>query len=306
MTGVGRDLQQGAGSRPKGRDTLNAMTVDVEDYFQVEAFSGRISRGSWERIPRRIETNIGRILELFAAAKVGATFFTLGWVAERHPGMMREIATGGHEIACHGYDHVRVDRLGPQVFRDDVRRSKRILEDIVGLPVFGYRAPTFSLGIGTDWAYDILESEGYQYSSSVYPIRHDLYGNSAAPRAPFRPANRALWELPLTTRRLFGQNIPSAGGGYFRLFPYAWSRWNLDTVNRREARASIFYFHPWEIDAEQPRIRSIGLRTRLRHYTNLGLMPARIERLLREFRWGRIDKVFDDRLNEPSQSRALG
>jgi polysaccharide deacetylase family protein (PEP-CTERM system associated) len=306
MTGGGRDLEGLAGSRRKKGGTLNAMSVDVEDYFQVEAFSGRISRGSWEGIPRRVENNIVRILELFAASNVCATFFALGWIAERHPGMMREIAARGHEIASHGYDHTRVDHLGPSRFRADIRRSKRILEDIVGRPVLGYRAPTFSLEVGTNWAYDILEGEGYRYSSSVYPIRHDLHGNSAAPRAPFRPANRAFWELPLTTRRLFGQNIPSAGGGYFRLFPYALSRWNLAAVNRREARASIFYFHPWEIDAEQPRVRSIPFRTRLRHYTNLNVMPARIERLLREFRWGRIDEVFADRLVAPVERPSHG
>jgi polysaccharide deacetylase family protein (PEP-CTERM system associated) len=299
MTGLCRDHPREARSRPRKAGTLNAMTVDVEDYFQVEAFANRISRESWEGLPRRIETNIGRILELFAAARVRATFFVLGWIAERHPAMIREIAAGGHEVASHGYDHARVDRLGPSFFRDDIRRSKGILEDVVGNRVFGYRAPTFSIGSRTDWAYEILEGEGYRYSSSIYPIRHDLYGEVAAPRAPFQPANRSLWELPLTTRRLFGQNLPAAGGGYFRLLPYALSRWNLASVNTGEGRPSIFYFHPWEIDAGQPRVAGIGLRARLRHYTNLKTMPARLQKLLRDFRWGRIDEVFADRFEAP-------
>lgn len=303
---IGRDRRHAGGSRPQNRSALNAMTVDVEDYFQVEAFANHISRESWEGIPRRVETNIGLILELFAAARVRATFFALGWIAERHPAMMREIDAAGHEIASHGYDHVRVDRLGPSLFRDDVHRSKRILEDIVGSPVLGYRAPTFSIGRGTDWAYGILESEGYRYSSSLYPIRHDLYGDISAPRVPFRPGNCAVWELPLTTRRLLGQNIPCAGGGYFRLLPYGVSRWNLTAVNGTEDRPSIFYFHPWELDAEQPRLDGIGLRTRLRHYTNLTTMPIRLEKLIRDFRWSRIDEAFADRLQAPAGERACG
>ncbi|HJU20803.1 MAG TPA: XrtA system polysaccharide deacetylase [Stellaceae bacterium] len=282
----------GGNARPLGVGLTHAMTVDVEDYFQVEAFADRIARASWEGIPRRVEANVDRLLDMFAAAEVGATFFTLGWVAERHPGMIRRIAAGGHEVASHGYDHRRADRLDPPRFREDIRRAKRILEDLAGRPVLGYRAPTFSIGSGNAWAWDILAEEGYRYSSSLYPIRHDLYGDAHAPRAPFRPAGGGLWEIPLTTRRICGQNFPAAGGGYFRLLPYRLSRHNLSAVAAVEAQPCIFYLHPWEIDAAQPRVAGIGWRTRLRHYLNLAAMPDRLARLVRDFRWGRMDEVF--------------
>jgi polysaccharide deacetylase family protein (PEP-CTERM system associated) len=301
VTTPGADLSS---SRPQAAGIRNAMTVDVEDYFQVEAFAARIPRACWEGIPRRIEVNVDRLLELFAAAGVGATFFTLGWIAERHPQMVRRIAAAGHEVASHGYDHKRADRLDPPGFRRDVRRAKDILEQIVARPVLGYRAPTFSLGLRSLWAYQILEEEGYRYSSSLYPIRHDLYGDVAAPRVPFRPTDGGLWEMPLTTRRLCGQNLPCAGGGYFRLLPYRLSRWNLAAVNAVEARPCIFYLHPWEIDAAQPRVAGIGMRARLRHYTNLTAMPARLGRLVRDFRWGRMDEVFADHLRTPAAPSA--
>ena len=202
-------------------ERLNAMTVDVEDYFQVQALESCISRQSWEHIPTRVEANVNWLLELFAANQVTATFFILGWIAERHPEIVRRIAASDHEIASHGYDHTRVNRLSPATFREDVRRSKVILEDVSGKDVIGYRAPTFSIGQDTNWAHRILEEEAYSYSSSIYPIQHDLYGMHTAPRQPFRPAScRVLWELPLSTRRIFGRNWPCAGGGYFRLLPY--------------------------------------------------------------------------------------
>jgi polysaccharide deacetylase family protein (PEP-CTERM system associated) len=271
---------------------VNAMTVDVEDYFQVEALSGSFPRPGWERVPRRVEGNVDRLLEMFDAASASATFFTLGWVAERHPAMVRRIAAAGHELASHGYDHRRVDRLTPGEFREDVRRSKQMIEDIAGTAVQGYRAPTFSIGPATPWSYGILESEGFSYSSSVYPIRHDLYGSPNAPRYPFRPALGGLWEIPLSTRQLFGRNYPCAGGGYFRLLPYRVSRHNLRWVNTTERQPCVFYFHPWEIDAGQPRVRGLKLRSRVRHYTNIPAMRGRLERLLRDFRWGRMDEVF--------------
>lgn len=277
----------------------NALTVDVEDYFQVEAFAKQVSRSSWEGTPRRVEANVDRLLELFAAAGARATFFTLGWIAERHKAMVRRIAAEGHEVASHGYDHRRADCLDRAGFRADVRRAKSILEEIAACPILGYRAPTFSIGAGNRWAYEVLEEAGYRYSSSLYPIRHDLYGDAAAPRTPFRPVG-ALWELPLTTRRLWGQNLPCAGGGYFRLLPYWLSRSNLRAVNAGEARPCIFYLHPWEIDAGQPRVEGIGMRTRLRHYLNLAAMPGRLERLVRDLRWGRMDEVFADRLRPPA------
>lgn len=272
---------------------LNAMTVDVEDYFQVQAFADNIARDRWDSIPCRVERNVDRLLEMFADRQVCATFFTLGWIAERHPAMMRRIADGGHEIASHGYDHTLVSKLSPELFRDDVRRTKGILEAATGQCVRGYRAPTFSIGQATPWAYEILEEEGHGYSSSVYPIRHDLYGAAGARRDPF-PISSGLWEIPLTTRRLFGQNFPCAGGGYFRLLPYWLSRTNLRHLNASDAPPCIFYMHPWEIDADQPSVEGVGAKTRFRHYTNLRAMPDRLRRLLRDFRWGRMDRVFAD------------
>jgi polysaccharide deacetylase family protein (PEP-CTERM system associated) len=293
----------GAVHRPDER--LNAMTVDVEDYFQVQAFADHIARASWEAIPRRVERNVDYLLQLFTDNRVAATFFSLGWIAERHPAMMRRIADGGHEVASHGYDHTRVHELTADRFRDDVRRSKATIEEATGRPVQGYRAPTFSIGPRTPWAYDILEREGYRYSSSIYPIRHDLYGAATAPRAPFPVASGGLWEIPLTTRRLFGQNFPCAGGGYFRLLPYWLSRLNLRHLNAGEAPPCIFYMHPWEIDAGQPPVDGIGAKTRLRHYINLKAMPARLQRLLRDFRWGRMDQAFGDQIGAPVSSEHL-
>jgi polysaccharide deacetylase family protein (PEP-CTERM system associated) len=279
------------GGLPAPDNAPNAMTVDVEDYFQVEAFAGLIDRANWDSIPRRIEGNVERLLDLFEANRTLATFFTLGWIAERHPKMLRRIADAGHELASHGYDHTRVDRLTREQFREDVHRSKKLIEDIANREVRGYRAPTFSIGPRNEWAFKILVEEGYRYSSSTYPIRHDLYGDANGARAPFQPC-AGLWEIPLTTRRLLGQNIPSAGGGYFRLIPYSIWRRNLAYVEKTEATPCIFYFHPWEIDAAQPRIAGTRFRTRFRHYTNLGTMPERLTSLLHDFRWGRMDEAF--------------
>jgi polysaccharide deacetylase family protein (PEP-CTERM system associated) len=271
---------------------MNAMTVDVEDYFQVQAFAGHIARDGWDAIPRRVERNVDRLLQMLDDGRASATFFSLGWIAERHPAMMGRIAAAGHEVASHGYDHTRVHELTPERFRDDIRRAKAILEETTERPVLGYRAPTFSIGVRTPWAYEILAEEGYRYSSSIYPIRHDLYAAAGAPREPFPVASGALWEIPLTTRRLLGQNFPCAGGGYFRLLPYWLSRRNLRHLNAGDAPPCIFYMHPWEIDAEQPPVCGIGVKTRFRHYTNLKAMPGRLHRLLRDFHWGRMDQVF--------------
>lgn len=295
---IGQEAAIGPHAKPERRHRmagLNAMTVDVEDYFHAQALAERIPRTSWDEIPRRVEANIDRLLQLFADNCVTATFFTLGWIAERHPEMMRRIAADGHELASHGYDHTRVDRLSLPEFREDVRRAKASIEEITGNPVQGYRAPTFSIGSNTPWAYQILEAEGYSYSSSVYPIRHDLYGGLDAPRHPFHPGSGMIWEFPLTTRRIWGQNIPCAGGGYFRLLPYWTSQRNLRQINAAD-EPCIFYTHPWEIDSEQPRISGLKIRSQLRHYTNLKAMPSRLARLVRDFRWGRMDEVFADRL----------
>jgi polysaccharide deacetylase family protein (PEP-CTERM system associated) len=293
MSPEGREM--GNPQRPDagGLPTIhNAMTVDVEDYFQVQALAGCIPRATWDAIPARVEANTDAILELFDAAGVNATFFTLGWIAQRHPEVVRRIVAGGHELASHGWDHTRADAQDPAAFRTDVGRARRLLEDVGGVPVVGYRAATFSIGARNLWAFAVLESEGYRYSSSINPIRHDLYGMPDAPRTPFRPDGGALWELPMTTVRGFGRNFPCAGGGYFRLLPYNVYRFGLGRVNRTERQPGIFYFHPWEVDPGQPRVAGCGLKSRLRHYTNLRRMRPRLRRLLGEFTWDRMDRVY--------------
>ena len=282
----------------------NAMTVDVEDYFQVQAFAPVIARSAWDGFAPRVDANVGRILDRFAAAGVHATFFTLGWVAERHPRMVRRIVADGHELASHGYGHALVHTLDAKGFRADVRRARQILEDIGGVAVTGYRAPTFSLGARTPWAFGVLAEEGHRYSSSTYPIRHDLYGEPDAPRFPYRPAGTTLIELPLTTVPIRGRNLPFAGGGYFRLLPYRLFRAGLGRLNRLERRPGIFYFHPWEIDPGQPRIRDASRVARFRHYLNLAAMPGRLDRLLHDFSWDRIDAVFADVIPAPAPAPA--
>jgi polysaccharide deacetylase family protein (PEP-CTERM system associated) len=274
------------------RHMRNAMTVDVEDYFQVQAFVHRIDRKDWDAFPCRVDLNTNRILDLFDAAGAKATFFTLGWVGQRFPALVRRIVADGHELASHGWDHTRVDRQAPATFRADIRRTRALLEDIGGVAVTGYRAATFSIGARSMWAFPILQQEGYRYSSSINPIRHDLYGVPAAPRVPFRPDRFGVVEIPMTTVRLMGRNWPCSGGGYFRLLPKALYRTGLRRVNRHDRQPGIFYFHPWEIDAEQPRIPEAGWKSRLRHYTNLSRMAGDIDRLLRDFRWDRMDRVY--------------
>jgi polysaccharide deacetylase family protein (PEP-CTERM system associated) len=273
----------------------NALTVDVEEHFQVEAFAGVIPRDRWEALPSRVEANTQRLLDLFARAGVRGTFFTLSWVAERHPALIRRIVAGGHELASHGHGHARVPTLGPDGFRADIRRARQMLQDIGGVDVLGYRAPTFSLGPDTPWAYDILAEEGYRYSSSIYPIRHDLYGAPDAPLQPFHPDGRPLLEIPMTATPLLGRNLPCAGGGFFRLLPYGIFRLGLLRVNRG-GRAGIFYTHPWEVDPGQPRVAGAGRLSRFRHYLNLSATAGRLERLLADFAWDRMDNVFGSAL----------
>lgn len=271
----------------------NAMTVDVEDYFQVSAFAAHIPRESWETIPCRVEKNIDRILTLLDDKQAKATFFTLGWIAERYPAMVKHIVSNGHEIASHGWAHQRVSDQEPQEFLDDIVRSKALLEDISGQEVLGYRAPSFSIDKNTLWALDLLEEAGYRYSSSIYPIQHDHYGIPDAPRFAFYPKNNGgLLELPVTTVCLFKRNIPAGGGGYFRLWPYAFSHWLLQRINHLEKHSAIFYFHPWEIDYEQPRQQGINAKTRFRHYFNLRNMEKRIKALTSDFSWDRMDRIF--------------
>jgi polysaccharide deacetylase family protein (PEP-CTERM system associated) len=278
------------------RDVTNAMTVDVEDYFQVQAFAGCVDRAGWEGFPSRVEANVDRILGQFDRAGVHATFFTLGWIAERHPAMVRRIVAAGHELASHGWDHTRADSQDPETFRLDVRRTRALLEDIGGVPVTGYRAATFSIGARNQWAFGILRDEGYRYSSSINPIAHDLYGMPDAPRVPFQPDDNGFWEIPMTTVRMFGRNFPCSGGGYFRLLPSVLYRKGLARVNAVEGRPGIFYFHPWEVDPGQPRIEGAHWKSRLRHYTNLSRMAASLDEILRLFAWDRMDRVFGELL----------
>ena len=270
---------------------VNALTIDVEDYFQVSAFAPYIQRADWDARECRVERNVGRILDMLAAQKTQATFFTLGWIAQRYPHLVRRIADEGHEVASHGYGHERVSDLTPEAFAHDIRTAKHLLEDIAGVAVTGYRAPSFSIGQGNLWALDVLQQEGYRYSSSIYPIQHDHYGMPDAPRFAHR-IRPDLIEVPPTTLRMFNRNLPSSGGGYFRLFPYALSRWMLRQVNQNDQQPAIFYFHPWEIDAAQPRVAGIDVRTRFRHYVNIPRMEQRLQRLLQDFQWGRMDHIF--------------
>ncbi|MBN9577999.1 MAG: DUF3473 domain-containing protein [Alphaproteobacteria bacterium] len=283
-------------TRPVRKNTpprANAITVDIEDYFQVEAFNGLITRDQWDGFECRVERNVDRILELFASADVKGTFFTLGWIARRYPALVRRIADGGHEIASHGSMHFRAADQTPAVFANDVREAKAVLEDIVGTEVKGYRAPSFSITRESLWVFDVLNQAGYRYSSSTYPIAHDLYGIPEAPRFAFYPIGDSEFiEIPVTAVRFLNRNWPCGGGGYFRLLPYGWSKFGLRRVNRRDEEPCMFYFHPWEIDPGQPRVEGAPIKSRLRHYTNLGSMERRLKKLLDAFAWGRIDMIY--------------
>ncbi|WAT19399.1 DUF3473 domain-containing protein [Aurantiacibacter sp. MUD11] len=271
---------------------INGLSVDVEDWFQVGAFEDVIERDQWGSLDDRVDHNVRAILDLFDEAGADATFFTLGWVAQRHGALLREIAVRGHEIASHGWDHQRVFRMTPQDFAADIDRTRKVLEDASGVAVKGYRAPSFSIDARTPWAFEVLEEQGYLYSSSVAPVAHDHYGWREAPRFAFKPLpDGKLLELPVTTAMFRGKRLAAGGGGFFRVLPYAFSRWAIRQVNRREQRPAVFYFHPWEIDPGQPRVAGAPLRSRLRHYTNLDRMSGKLEQLVREFRWGRMDAV---------------
>ena len=268
--------------------TLNGMSVDVEDWFQVGAFEGVIDRTRWDTLDDRVERNCARILDLFAETGISATFFTLGWVAQRHGPLMRRIVDAGHELASHGWDHARVFAMSPTSFADDIARARKALEDAAGVAITGYRAPSFSIDARTPWAHEVLAEQGYAYSSSVAPIAHDHYGWRAAPRFAFRPvAGSQFLEIPVTTVEVSGRRMAAGGGGFFRVLPYSFSRWAIDRVSRVEQQPAVFYFHPWEIDADQPRVDGASLR----HYTNLDVMERRLRRLLGEFSWGRMDMV---------------
>lgn len=275
----------------QGSSITNALTIDVEDYFQVSAFAPYIPREQWDSRACRVERNVERILQMLDGHSKKATFFTLGWIAERYPQLVRRIVESGHELASHGYRHERASDLSEAAFFADIESAKKLLEDLSGHEVKGYRAPSFSIGQSNLWAFDCLERAGYRYSSSIYPIRHDHYGMPDAPRFAHQ-VRSGLLEVPVTTARFLDRNWPASGGGYFRLLPYVVSRWLLRRVNQVDRQSAVFYFHPWEIDAGQPRIDGINAKTRFRHYLNLHKTEARLQRLFADFNWGRMDDVF--------------
>jgi polysaccharide deacetylase family protein (PEP-CTERM system associated) len=269
----------------------NALSVDVEDWFQVGAFENVIDRKNWDALECRVEANTDKILMMFEAAGVKGTFFTLGWIAERYPALIRQIVAQGHEVASHGWDHSRVFNMTAEQFSHDISRARKTLEDISGSEVTGYRAPSFSIDKRTPWAHEELARAGYAYSSSVAPVKHDHYGWPEAPRFGFRPVNGSDFiELPVTTARFIGRTLAAGGGGFFRMLPYGFSQWAVRQVNS-ESRPAIIYFHPWEIDPGQPRVTGASLKSKLRHYTNLSGMEGKLERLISDFKWGRVDAV---------------
>lgn len=282
----------------------NALTIDVEDYFQVSAFAPHIARSEWNTRECRVERNIHCVLQMLADHNTKATFFTLGWIAERYPQLVRDIVAQGHELASHGYGHERASDQTEDAFFADIQLAKVILEDLSGADVRGYRAPSFSIGKGNLWAFDCLARAGYSYSSSVYPIKHDHYGMPDSPRFAYE-VRPGLTEIPITTLRVLKRNLPSSGGGYFRLLPYALSRWMLGRVNATDRESGVFYFHPWEIDTEQPRVAGISRKTRFRHYVNIDRMEGRLNRLLGDFKWGRMDHIFLDKLAPPADTAAV-
>jgi polysaccharide deacetylase family protein (PEP-CTERM system associated) len=277
---------------PDSRAIVNAMTIDVEDYFHVSAFDGFVPRSQWEQLESRVCGNTDRLLDLLAEHGVRGTFFVLGWVAERHPALVGRIAAAGHEVASHGYGHRLVYDQTPAAFRDDVRRAKALLEQAAGVLVSGYRAPSYSIVPRSLWALDVLIEEGYTYDASIFPIRHDRYGIPVSARHPYviDRAQGRLVEAPASTAEVGGTNLPIGGGGYFRLLPYGWTRWGIRRVNQAERRPVIFYLHPWEIDPDQPRLHA-GLLSRVRHYRNLDQTETRLRRLLKDFAWGSLRSI---------------
>ncbi|MBN9788142.1 polysaccharide deacetylase family protein [Pseudonocardia sp. TMWB2A] len=271
----------------------NALSVDVEDWFQVGAFESVFSKDDWQGQAQRVERNTDAVLALFEKAGVKGTFFTLGWVAERYPALIRRIVAQGHEIASHGYDHKRVFLMDAEEFAADLARARVLIEDAAGQAVTGYRAPSFSIDARTPWAHRVLAEAGYRYSSSVAPVRHDHYGWPESPRFAWKPLpDSDLVELPVTTARLGNRVVAAGGGGFFRLLPYRFSHWAISQVNG-DGRPAIIYFHPWEIDPDQPRVADAPLKSKLRHYSKLSAMAGKLERLMGDFRWTRIDALVE-------------
>ena len=270
----------------------NALSVDVEDWFQFGAFETVIDRKDWDSLECRVERNTDAVMALFDEAGIKATFFVLGWVAERYPALIRRIVEAGHEIASHGYGHDRVFTFTPEQFAADLLRSRKLIEDAAGVAVTGYRAPSFSIDQRTPWAHEILAEQGYSYSSSVAPVKHDHYGWAEAPRFAFHPvAGSDFLEIPVTTAQLGSKRLAAGGGGFFRLLPYAFSRWAIRQVNDDEQRPAVIYFHPWEIDPGQPRVANAPIKSKLRHYTKLDVMADKLRRLPRDFCWDRLDNI---------------
>lgn len=277
--------------RAPATSIVNALSIDVEDYFQVSAFASHVRRSDWDSMECRIERNIERMLGLLADANATATFFTLGWIAERYPELIRRIAEAGHEIASHGFGHERASEQTPDAFLADIRLAKAIIEDVTSREVRGYRAPSFSVESSNRWAFDSIARAGYRYSSSIYPIRHDHYGEPDAPRFAHE-VRPGLLEIPVATVRMGRRNWPAGGGGYFRLLPYALSCWSIAHINKRDRQPAMFFLHPWELDPDQPRIAGTSRKTRFRHYVNLHRTAPRLAQLLRDFRWSRVDRVY--------------
>jgi polysaccharide deacetylase family protein (PEP-CTERM system associated) len=272
---------------------LNAMTIDVEDYFQVQSFDGFIPRTDWDKISPRVESSTEKFLELLDTRKVHGTFFMLGWIAARHPTLVRTIVDAGHELASHGYEHLLVTRQTRAEFASDIRRAKFLLEDLTGQEVVGYRAPTFSIGPSNEsWAYAELQDAGYHYSSSTFPIGHDTYGNPHGLRTPHNIPGLRIIEIPMTTLQIGGKNLPISGGGWFRLLPYHIFKLGLQRANNVDNLKGVFYTHPWELDPDQPRTPGLPWKSKFRHYINLHKTNSRLCKLLDDFEWGRMDKVF--------------
>jgi polysaccharide deacetylase family protein (PEP-CTERM system associated) len=284
----------------------NLMSIDVEDYFHVSVFDGLVPRSQWERMESRVVANTLRLLDLFEEHDVRATFFVLGWVGERYPGLVKTIARRGHEIASHGFAHRLIYDQTPAAFREDVRRAKRLLEDACGRRVIGYRAPSYSITPKSLWALDILLEEGYEYDSSIFPIRHDRYGIPVSARQPYRIDRKvgSLVEVPGSTTQVGPLNLPVAGGGYFRILPYWWTKWGISRVNEREGRPAVFYLHPWEIDPDQPRLAA-GRLGCFRHYRHLAETEGRLRQLLRDFRFDAIESVVSELRNERCDSQSV-
>jgi polysaccharide deacetylase family protein (PEP-CTERM system associated) len=276
----------------------NALTVDVEDYFHVQAFAGVVSRSDWERYPIRVERNTYRLLELFACKGIRATFFVLGWVAMRCPGLVVQISKAGHHVGCHGFSHQAIYSGSVADFRMDLRKAKQVIEDVLGAGIRSYRAPSYSITSKTLWALEVLGEEGFENDSSIFPIVHDHYGIPDAPRFPYVKdllSGRQIKEFPPSTLRILGSNIPVAGGGYLRLVPYKITAWAIRYLNNTEGQPAMVYLHPWEIDPDQPRIAAPWL-SRFRQYQNLHSTETKCLKLLDDFSWAPMEEVLAQRL----------